>query len=263
MFDETINNLWEVPFMQKTLCAVAFSMLVLSPAIMNAQAEIVSIPFGTVPEGTNFVAGAGAPIGLQSDTEVTGTLSATGTVSSDSGFQFPDGSIQVTAGAAGAGLTANSGLYSNTIAGITPPNAYTEICFKSSTVLFDIHAASEPASGGNCEPGDIGWIIERFERDSGMAVAWTSARADCLLDGMRLPEPFEWQFSCNGAALFALDSMIGNYEWASNSTYLDTVPNNVAVATPIFGLSSCSGASRGIVGNTVSSLGQQRLRCVR
>lgn len=164
------------------------SIFILSATAVAAQGEIVSIPFETIPENTSFA--GSEPIELQADTEVTGDLHATGELSTDTGLRFPDGSFQATAGGgAGAGLTANAGLYGNTIADITPPNAYTEICVKNGDVFFDIHAAAEPTAGGNCLPGDTGWIIERFERDAGTALSWTNARMECLKDGCACPSP--------------------------------------------------------------------------
>ena len=110
-------------------------------------------------------------------------------------------------------MSANNGMYSNRIADFTPPAPYSEVCFVDGAVQTDIHAVSEPPTGGNCEPGDVGWMMERDERSS---VLWETARAECLMAGMRLPEPFEWKFSCKNEALFGLNDMTGSLEWASN-----------------------------------------------
>ncbi|ETX08737.1 MAG: hypothetical protein ETSY2_03630 [Candidatus Entotheonella gemina] len=52
-----------------------------------------------------------------------------------------------------------------------------------------------------CLPGDIGWIIEADERPM---ESWEMAKAECLKFGMRLPEPFEFLFSCTNAEGFGL-----------------------------------------------------------
>ena len=167
----------------------AFCLAPLLAAILAsaglAQDEIYSIDFDTIPEGT-LVNGGGAAIDLQGDTNVSGQLAAGGEVRSEVGFRFPDGSLQTTA-SVGASVTANLGMYRNTIVDFAPPNAYTEICIKAGAVQFDIHAALESTQGGDCLPGDVGWIIERLERDLGAQVSWSSARLECLKDGMRLP----------------------------------------------------------------------------
>ena len=61
-------------------------------------------------------------------------------------------------------ISPNNGMYNNRIISISPPYHYTEICFKGSSINFDVHLASKSNEGGNCEPGDIGYIIERYER---------------------------------------------------------------------------------------------------
>ena len=172
-----------------------------------AQQQITSVTFDEVPEGTE-VAG-GAPITLQGDTHVAGEISTI------TGIRFPDGTLQVTAG---VGSAASNGLYSNRIPDVSPPHAYTEICFKGGAVESDIHDPGEPTTGGDCLPGDAGWIIERFERDGGASVTWVQARAACLLDGMRLPEPFEYRFTCDSAGLFAVTELTDDTEWFSNAT---------------------------------------------
>lgn len=244
--------------MWKTLCVVPFLILSTSSSAVLAQEEIVAIPFETIPEGTTF-AGAN-PIEMQSDTEVSGDLSATGPVSSDTGFQFPDGTVQVTAGASGAGTTANAGLYSNTIPDMTPPNPYTEVCFKGGAIENDIHDGGESTAGGDCLPGDTGWLIERFERAS---MNWTTARVDCLLSGLRLPEPFEWQYSCDNESLFALDAMTGNEEWASNTATPNISGSIVADSVPTAGQSSCGHFSWLHVGSNISLRQSAVFRCAR
>ncbi len=224
--------------------------------------EIVSIDFESIPGGTNLASGA-QPIALQSDTEVTGSLNAVGEISSQTGFGFPDGTFQTTAAAASPGSSANAGTYGNTIADTTPPNAYTEICIKSGALMFDIHAASEPTAGGSCLPGDIGWLIERFERDGGTTMSWFAARLECLKDGMRLPEAFEWTVACADAALFAITDMEDEWEWTTNTASPLFVSGFQAVSASVFGNGSCGHASVGSIGNSSGTPGSWEYRCAR
>ncbi len=244
---------------------VAFVSLVLGAVPAFAQGEISSIPFDSIPAGTSFISGGGAAISLQADTAVTGDLSTTGEISPGAGIRFPDGSVQTTASPAGAGTTANAGLYSNTIADFTPPLAYTEICVKAGAVSFDIHAAGESTAGGNCLPGDTGWIIERFERDGGATFSWTAARMECLKSGMRIPEPFEWQATCDDNALYEASSMEDNWEWASNSVIAlridNTSPAVASILAPLMGNGSCNLGGHGTAADRDGTRHSNQLRC--
>lgn len=113
-------------------------------------------------------------------------------------------------------LSPNTGQYANQIGRLEPPEAYTEICFIAETVGSDQHNGTESTNGGNCAPGDIGWIIEQEERP---AKCWDAAKAACLQLGMRLPGPFEFHYSCRNSVAFGLNGMTGNYEWATNSAF--------------------------------------------
>ncbi len=219
------------------------------------------IPFDSVPPGIGFV--SSDQILLDSD------VSASGEVASDVGFRFPDGTFQATAAAPAApapvaqSLTTNAGLYSNQIADIVPPEPYVEICFKNRDVFMDIHAGSEGTAGGNCLPGDTGWILERLEREAGALTPWTTARAQCLMDGMRLPEPFEWQFGCNNAALLELSEMTDDWEWASNQTQPLLTSGLPSSASTLFGNGGCSMASIGVQGRTDAAVTDVVYRCAR
>lgn len=116
----------------------------------------------------------------------------------------------------GSSLSPNIGQYANRIGRLEPSEAYTEICFRDGVVASDQHAGADSTNGGNCAPGDIGWIIERNER---APKCWDAAKAECLVLGMRLPEPFEFVYSCRNASAFGLNTMTGNYEWATNSAF--------------------------------------------
>ncbi|MDA8021282.1 MAG: hypothetical protein MPN21_27930 [Thermoanaerobaculia bacterium] len=238
-------------------CVLAWIAVCPVPAF--AQGEITGIPFDTIP-GNVTIEGGGASIGLEADTEVAGDVRATGEMSSDVGYRFPDASLQTTA-AASASVTGNLGLYGNTIAEMSPPNAYTEICIKGGTVLSDIHAGSESTAGGNCLPGDAGWIIERFERNSGAPEFWESARLECLKDGMRLPEVFEWKVACGDAALFALANMVDNVEWSANATI--SVGGAGGVFATSLGNGSCNWGSPSTVSNDSGNASDNHYRCAR
>lgn len=138
-------------------------------------------------------------------------------------------------------LSPNSGQYANVISRMGPPVAYTEVCFKEGVMLYDSHTTGESANGGNCAPGDLGWIIEKYERE---AECWYEAKATCLKESMRLPEPFEYQVSCANAATLALSATTGNYEWASNSAFpiADSVRGSGLGAT-IIGNLGCGNAT--------------------
>jgi len=132
-----------------------------------------------------------------------------GTATGKSNSAIPSPSIQDIDGS----LTANDGMYSNRIILMTSPAAYTEVCFKNGTITYDTHSGSASTAGGNCVPGDIGYVIEKNER---AAAFWEMAKQTCLQNGMRLTEPFEWKLACKNAATWDLTAMTGNWEWASN-----------------------------------------------
>lgn len=160
------------------------------------------------------------------------------------------------------GTTANQGMYSNQIPNMTPPAAYTEVCFKGGTTQYDAHASSESTAGGNCVPGDTGYVIEKDERTTNN---WTLARQTCLQYGMRLPEPFEWKLSCKNAATWSLSNMTGNYEWASNSTFANlNGANYYGVVSLTAGSTGCLDLSNAWIGYFSSPTEQSRVfRCVR
>ena len=155
--------------------------------------------------------------------------------------------------------TANSGLYDNRIANFTPPNDYTEVCIVAGAVLNDQNPGGSSPVGGNCDPGNIGWLVEREERS---ALVWEAARMECLKDSMRLPEPFEWKYGCANAALLGLDSMINDYEWASNFAVHQSDSDNHVGAT-VFGLGACDVGSWGEVARSDGGEATFTYRCVR
>lgn len=248
------------------VASVLFGGLALG-ATMEAQGGgevIAQIPFDVIPPGTDLVADG---IQLDGEVSVSGGLTAGGKLTSTSGgVEFPDGSVQTTAAAfSGLGgpvagsLTANQGLYDNRIQNFVPPTAYTEVCFGGGTVLADIHTMGESPVGGNCGPGDLGWIIERGERT---AAIWSDARLNCLMSGMRLPEPVEYQFSCNRDDDFGLNDMTDDSEWASNTALVvlrDVSPVS-RLAVPVLGGGACN---IGGFGNVAQNNGGSDLRSYR
>jgi hypothetical protein len=223
-----------------------------------AQAPFSEIPFESLPDGT-LVEGGGGGIALEGDVSVTQNLSVAGMVESGSGgFLFPDGTIQTTAAAEATGASSNAGLYNNRIVLMTPPQIYAEVCFKDNQIFADVHAVSETTAGGNCVPGDLGFIVERNQRS---ALNWENARLQCLMDGMRLPEAFEWFLACEGSATYGTNNMTGDWEWASNSAIPITGTNGIAVNAA--GNSGCSTGSWGFVGNSSNGANSWTYRCVR
>jgi len=156
--------------------------------------------------------------------------------------------------------TANDGMYNNKIPNMTPPAAYTEVCFKSGATSYDAHSVSESTSGGNCVPGDVGFIIEKNER---AANYWELAKQTCLQYNMRLTEPFEWKLSCKNAATWSLSSMTGNWEWASNFSLPVYGGSGTGVGSAIFGSSGCGYAAWDWVGYGTGYEASDAFRCAR
>lgn len=231
-----------------------------------AQDDISAIPFESIPGMTRFAVGNEESIQLVADTVVTGDLSSTGEVAPGTGIRFPDGTLQTTATSAGAGITANAGLYSNTIPDFSPPLAYTEVCIRAGDVMFDIHAGGESTAGGNCLPGDTGWIIERFERDAGALVSWSTARLECLKSGMRLPEPFEWQVACGNSAEFAVSDLEDGWEWTGNSVFAiraESSPVRSSLDAFLMGNGSCTHGVHGVTARNDGATTTGEMRCAR
>ncbi len=159
-----------------------------------------------------------------------------------------------------SGITANAGMYDNRIPQGSFPLAYTEICFKNGNVYSDSHLGGESTSGGNCEPGDVGYVIEQNERS---ADYWEGAKATCTKINMRLPENFEYKYGCKNAGSFGLSSMTGNWEWSSNEALPMYYGANHGLGTTIIGSSGCSYAGWGIVGNVTGYEPLVSFRCAR
>lgn len=192
-----------------------------------------------------------------------GDLGVGGSITTGAGIEFPDGTVQTTAaGPATSGITANAGLYDNRIIDFSPPLPYIEVCFVGGGIEFDIHVnGGESTAGGDCAPGDRGWVIEREAR---AANYWEEARAECLLSEMRLLEPFEFLLSCRRAQSLGLIGMTGGWEWVGNQAVLVT-PGYHAVAAVLLGFDGCDrGELGGVARSDQVGVGAQvQFRCAR
>ncbi|MDY7091416.1 MAG: hypothetical protein SX243_00440 [Acidobacteriota bacterium] len=243
------------------LILLSASGLLSHPPVVAQEegATIQIISFENIPENVTVV--GGGEITLDGPTAVTQGLVADGILETTSGgVRFPDGTLQTTAAATGGSQTANSGIYNNRIQDFTPAEPYTEICLKAGAIQADIHTISEPPTGGNCDVGDLGWVIERDERT---ATTWETAKATCLLLGMRLPETFEWRLSCLNATSFGISNMTGNWEWGSNTAaVVISSSGNSGPAVEAYGNASCNNSMFSWVASTVNSAESRAFRCL-
>lgn len=157
-------------------------------------------------------------------------------------------------------LSPNIGMYANQIPSMTPPAAYTEICFKSGATSFDAHSVSESTAGGNCVPGDIGYILEQNVRTT---KTWELAKEICTQNNMRLPEVFELKLACKNQATWSLTSIGDGNEWSSNQTFSHWQPNSsYDTAVPVM-QASCAQITLGNVGHSSNSEDSNPYRCAR
>lgn len=151
--------------------------------------------------------------------------------------------------------------YDNKIADISPRNDYVEICFKDGNTFTDAHNGGENTAGGNCLPGDVGFIIEKKQRNK---ANWTMAKKSCLEDGMDIPTPFEWQLSCYHAKEWSLENMTGDgWEWAASEGSPQVVFNKAGIGGAIFGYSGCHYASWEWIAYYSGGSYEAAFRCVR
>lgn len=232
-------------------------------------AQSTELSFDIVPGNYRFVSQS-EPILLQGTVEVSQDLGVDGTVESENGgFRFPDGSLQTTAAIDGASmgtLSPNIGLYSNRIPDLSHSASYVEVCFKGGAILNDQHLGGGATSGGNCLPGDVGWIIETGERS---ARTWEMAKAHCLAYGLRLPEPFEFKYCCKEAGPLGMADMTDAWEWAGNTAMLVThnaggcVYDRHGLAAPLFGSGGCNFSVIGWVAVNNGEESSYPFRCAR
>jgi hypothetical protein len=193
-----------------------------------------------------------------------GDLGVGGSITTGAGIEFPDGTVQMTAaGPAVSGITANAGLYGNQIVDFSPPLPYVEVCFLDGGIEFDIHVnGGDSTEGGDCTPGDRGWVIEREAR---AATYWEEARAECLLSEMRLLEPFEFLVSCRRAQSLGLIGMTGGWEWVGNEAHLLTPDAIHGLAAGIVGFAGCDHAEKGWIARSdqVDGSAVVQFRCGR
>ncbi|MCB9687503.1 MAG: hypothetical protein H6738_04350 [Alphaproteobacteria bacterium] len=111
-------------------------------------------------------------------------------------------------------ITDVGGRYTNVIAQTTLAVDFLEVCFVGGLELEDVHAGGGSTAGGNCVPGDVGFLVESTAR---AAEVWPSARGACIAEGMRLPEVWEALYLANNAARFGF-TYTG---WAGNTLVQD------------------------------------------
>ncbi len=160
-------------------------------------------------------------------------------------------------------LATNQGLYGNTIPARSFPRAFTEVCIVNGAVLSDQNEANGSTAGGNCQPGEIGWVIEREER---VAASWTDAKMACTRANMRLPELFEWQYSCLNAEAFGLFDMVGaGSEWGSNTPVAMSWGEGTffGTAVPTYGMRSCVDGTWGEAAGSNDRVVALEFRCAR
>jgi len=157
-------------------------------------------------------------------------------------------------------LTSDGGMYSNQIVSMTLTTPFAELCWPAGSVETDQHPAGGSTVGGNCNVGDIGWVIEQQQRPESI---WDSARYDCQRNNMRLPEPFEFMISCRHATQLGLVDIVGDWEWASNSTFTEMKDGVVGIAAMSMGQDSCMSGAWNWVANKEGFGSSDPYRCVR
>lgn len=187
------------------------------------------------------------------------------------GFKFPDGTVQSTAAVSEElakeatdsvrRLTVSQGLYDNRIEEFTHARAFAEVCFKNGSILSDQNPGGTSTTGGECVPGDVGWILEA---DNRLSAEWTDAKDTCLRVGMRLPEIFEFQFSCRNATSLGLNASVSGFEWMMNApklTYLGGDISGYGPAAMTGKIGSCENFDFGFLGGANVEPSSQPFRC--
>ncbi len=155
----------------------------------------------------------------------------------------------------------NKKMYDNVIPDRTFDRNYTVICWKNGELLSDINNAGESTRGGNCEPGNRGFVIEQNERTG--AERWAFAKETCVKDDMRLPNEFEFQIACRYRDEFNLEDMINNWEWASNDAYPHFSDNSREIITSVIGDGGCNFGSHKEILRESGDIYETNYRCVR
>jgi hypothetical protein len=210
---------------------------------------IGAISFEEIPGNTRVessVITLSGTVGVGTNTP-TSPLTVAGDIETTTGYRFPDGSLQATAAATPTqvgSLSGNAGLYNNRIPNFSHNVSFVEVCVKNATVQNDFNNGGGSTQGGNCLPGDVGWVIEVNER---AADTWVNARITCLRSGMRLPEVFEYVYSCSIAGVLGLAQMTNNLEWAGNEAMVWQNSSGTGTVTATTGSGGCAIASLGWV----------------
>jgi hypothetical protein len=122
------------------------------------------------------------------------------------------------AGGGGPIFTSEAPGYANRIQDRAYAADYVEVCFKNGFELSDLHVGGGSTAGGNCLPGDTGFVVETVARAD---ETWANALAVCLANGMRLIEPFEIQYTCSNALTLGFAAQTGVKGWVGNRPILD------------------------------------------
>lgn len=132
--------------------------------------------------------------------------------------------------------------------------------YQSGSTSFDSHSVSESTAGGNCVPGDTGYILEQNVRTT---KTWELAKEICTQNNMRLPEVFELKLACKNQTTWSLTSIGDGNEWSSNQTFSHWQPNSsYDTAVPVM-QASCAQITLGNVGHSSNSEDSNPYRCAR
>lgn len=112
-------------------------------------------------------------------------------------------------------------------------------------------------------PGTLGICMEKSLRGS---LTYLNARKACSDDGMRLPEPYEYQYACYNPPA-GLNNILGTYQFITNSVSVAYLAANNSWYTVIGGISNsdCTAISVDYTYGTQGSgsVPSRAFRCVR
>jgi hypothetical protein len=130
--------------------------------------------------------------------------------------------------------------------------------------LFDAHDASSCAAGEAFVPIDaVAGLGLCMEIDPRGTTTFIEARRDCVEDGMRLPEPPEWQYACNNRVALGINGLSSQWEWTTNFWSQQWTSGSAAgVAATVMGSGSCGIGSFGWLAASTTSVGSYAYRCV-
>lgn len=94
---------------------------------------------------------------------------------------------------------------------------YIEVCFGGGAAQSDLHAAGGSTAGGNCLPGDPGFVITQSSLGQ---MTWPEATVECTSWGMRLPDLTELTAAACNASAIGLVSPAFRYGWTGGPATL-------------------------------------------